>query len=291
MTSIPKDKPTNILTIDFEDWYHGMTSTSTRIDEWGLFEKHLEGPTRWLLDTLGNHGVRATFFILGVVAREHPGLVRAISAAGHDIGLHGDMHRHVRTMSQNEFREDIARNKAAVEEVTGQAAMSFRAPCFSLSAKTPWVWEELARAGIVADSSLFPVRTPLYGLPSAPRRPFIVPTTAGNVVEVPISTVRFAGVNFPFSGGFYFRVLPYELVSSLTRHLNASGQTVVFYFHPWEFDPGHPRPACTTARERLSHYACLAGMRAKFLRLLQEVSLEPICSLPQPTTCLINPCN
>jgi polysaccharide deacetylase family protein (PEP-CTERM system associated) len=279
----------NILTIDFEDWYHGLTSTSDNYEEWGSFERRLEDTTAWLLAALSEHSVRATFFILGVVAREYPHLVQAIAEAGHEIGLHGDIHRLVRTMDRQVFRRDLASNQTAVESAAGRAATCFRAPCFSVSPQTPWLWDELARAGLGADSSLFPVRTPLYGMPLAPRNAFLVPTSNGEVVEAPMSTIRVLGVNLPFSGGFYFRVLPYALVKALTSSKNANRQQVVFYFHPWEFDLRHPRPKCLTARERVSHYAGLNSTRSKLLRLLGDFEFGPLAALKRPDQVVDHP--
>ena len=271
----------NALTIDFEDWYHGLTSTSTKHHEWCRYERRIEDAAQWLLAELAKRSLKATFFILGVVAREYPGMVRAVADAGHEIGLHGDMHRLVRCMDREEFRRDLMLNKAAVDAAAGRAATCFRAPCFSVSKATPWLWAELGRAEIALDSSLFPVRTPLYGQPSAPRFPFAVPTPHGTVAEVPMSTLRIAGINFPFSGGFYFRALPYALVKASVRSLNAAGHPVVFYFHPWEFDPDHPRPPQLTMRERFSHYSGLAGVRRKFLRLLDDFRPGPLGALPR----------
>lgn len=271
----------NALTIDFEDWYHGLTSTSADRRAWSNYESRIEEPARWLLAELDKRSLRATFFILGVVAREHPTLVRAVADAGHEIGLHGDVHQFVRSMTREEFRRDLILNKTAVDRAAGRPATCFRAPCFSISEATPWLWEELALAQINLDSSVFPVRTPLYGLPSAPRWPFVVPTLHGVVAEVPMSTIRMAGTNLPFSGGFYFRTLPYTVIRASIRALNASGYPAVFYFHPWEFDPGHPRPPRLAFRERFSHYGALSRARHKFLRLLDEFRPGLLSELPR----------
>jgi polysaccharide deacetylase family protein (PEP-CTERM system associated) len=266
----------NALTVDFEDWYHGLTSTSAMPERWPDFERRLEGASTWLLDALDRRGTRATFFIIGVVARQYPDLVRRIAESGHEIGLHSDMHRLVRSMDRAAFRDDLAKNIESVRSAAGRDPSCYRAPAFSISARTPWFWEELAAAGIGADSSVFPIRTPLYGLPGAPRRPFRVATSAGTVLETPITTVRLLGRNLPFSGGFYFRALPYSLVRRLARSENANGRAVCFYFHPWEFDPAHPRPDFITRRERISHYTGLTAARAKFERLLDDFAMAPL---------------
>jgi len=274
----PGDAASNAITIDFEDWYQGLTSTSQRPQDWPAFERRIQNAGTWLLKKLAQHGVRATFFIVGEVAREHPDLVRAIAAQGHAIGMHGDMHRRVDSMSRAEFAADIRANIAAIQKASGVVPRSFRAPCFSISKDTPWVWEELAAAGVRVDSSVFPVRSLLYGMPEAPRQPYVVETRYGPVTEVPVTTVPMMGSNLPFSGGFYFRALPYRAVALATRRLNARGQGVVFYFHPWEFDPDHPRPESVTRREALSHYGFLAPAAEKFSQLLNQFRFETVFS-------------
>jgi polysaccharide deacetylase family protein (PEP-CTERM system associated) len=260
----------NYLTIDFEDWFQGLTSTQNRREAWPEFHSCVEDTGRWLLDTLKAHRVPATFFIVGQVARDHPALVARIAADGHEIGLHGDLHRRVDRLSRTEFAADIKANIAAIEATGASRPTAFRAPCFSIGPETPWLWEELASSGIMLDSSVFPIRSLIYGQPGAPRRRYPVETPNGTVIEHPVSTLRLFGQNLPFSGGFYFRALPYALVARATKRLNAAGESVMFYFHPWEFAPAHQRPPSVTRRERLSHYGFLAGAQKKFSRLLSD---------------------
>lgn len=268
---------TNALTIDYEDWYQGLTSTSVRPDLWPGFERRIERATEWLLAALARRKVKATFFMVGEVAREHVDLAAEIARAGHEIGLHSDMHRRVDGLSRLEFAADLRANIAAVEDATGCTPVAFRAPCFSISSEqTPWFWEELAAAGVTLDSSVYPIRSLLYGEPGRPRRPYVIDTRHGPVTEVPISTMRALAANWPFSGGFYFRALPYEIVVRATRRMNDRGESAVFYFHPWEFDPAHPGGPTVTLREKLSHYGFLDGLQAKFERLLEDFRFGPL---------------
>ncbi len=266
----------NILTIDFEEWYQGLTSTSARIADWPSYEDRIVPQTEWLLQALKDYDAKATFFIIGQTARNNPGLIKKIAAAGHDIALHGDMHQKVRHMSREEFRADLARNYEAVERASGKKPSGYRAAYASISQDTDWLWEELALRGIKYDASVYPFRTPLYGMPDAPRFPYPVETAHGVVQEFPLSTLRLLGMNLPFSGGFYFRTLPYFVVKSATQHLNEQGHAVIFYFHPWEFDERHPVPDCVTLRERLSHYGFLKRNRKKFLRLLKDFRFQAL---------------
>jgi polysaccharide deacetylase family protein (PEP-CTERM system associated) len=260
----------NYLTIDFEDWFQGLTSTQNRRELWPDFQSCIENTGHWLLDTLKTSRVPATFFIVGQVARDHPELVARIAADGHEIGLHGDLHRRVDRLTRTEFVADLQANIAAIESTGASRPTAFRAPCFSIGPGTPWVWEALAANGVTLDSSVFPIQGLIYGQPDAPRQRYRVETPSGPVTEHPVSTVRLFGQNLPFSGGFYFRALPYALIALATKQLNASGEGVMFYFHPWEFAPAHQRPPRVTGRERLSHYGFLAGARSKFARLLAD---------------------
>ncbi len=269
----------NYLTIDFEDWYQGLTSTSTNLDKWDDYEKRLEIGAGWLLATLEAHAAKATFFIVGQVAREHPHLVCRIVEKGHRLALHGNKHQLIYKMTREEFREDLRNNLEAIKNACGVLPSGYRAPCFSITKQTTWFWEELAAYGLNFDSSVFPISNPLYGLADAPRMPHIISTVSGPVQEFPVSTVRLLGVNLPFSGGFYFRALPYRLIKELTLNLNKDGTPVVFYFHPWEFDPDQPVSPTTTLRERLSHYGRLRATRPKFLKLLKDFKFVPLeCS-------------
>lgn len=275
----------NCLTIDYEEWYQGLTSTSAQKNEWGQYEQRIVPQTEWLLEALRTHDVKATFFIIGQTARDNPSLIRRIAAEGHDIGLHGDLHQPVRKMSRTEFRNDLADNYASVAAASGITPTGYRAAYASINKNTFWIWEELAALGLKYDSSVFPIRTPLYGMPKAPRFPYRVSTSHGEITEIPISTLRVARINIPFSGGFYFRALPYPIIKQVTQHLNKKECPVVFYFHPWEFDEHHPIPDCVTLRERLSHYGFLKGNREKFLRLLSDFRFRPLNATMSQVSC------
>ena len=153
----------NYLTIDFEDWYQGLTSTSTNLDKWDDYEKRLEIGAGWLLATLEAHAAKATFFIVGQVAREHPHLVCRIVEKGHRLALHGNKHQLIYKMTREEFREDLRNNLEAIKNACGVLPSGYRAPCFSITKQTTWFWEELAAYGLNFDSSVFPISNPLYG--------------------------------------------------------------------------------------------------------------------------------
>ena len=267
----------NAFTVDLEDWFQGLTSTNPRVDAWPSFESRVVPATRSLLDLLDSSGVRATFFVLGHVADHHPGLVEEIRARGHEIGVHGYLHRFVNRLTPDEFAREIDRAVESVYRITGEAPAGHRAPYFSIDGGTPWAFELLARRGFRYDSSVFPMRGLLYGYAGAERRPHRV-GAGGALAEFPISTVRLAGRNLPFAGGFYMRTWPYPVVRWAIRRLHAEGLPAIFYIHPWELDLGQPRSK-VTARERVTHYHGRASLRPKLERLFADFRFGPLASL------------
>jgi len=266
----------NCISVDFEEWYQGLTSTSVQYARWPTFESRIERQTSTLLETFQQYGIKATFFVVGEIARLTPDVLREIARHGHEIGLHGNRHQRVDKMSEIEFREDLERNYEAVRAVVDTPIQGYRAAYTSVSDDTTWFWQALQDRGLSYDSSVFPVRTPLYGMPGANPYPSVVGAGSGSLVEIPITTVALGAKRLPFSGGVWFRNLAYSLVKRITASKNRAGEPVVFYFHPWEFDPDHPRPSCTTARERLSHYSGLKSAHTKLCRLLHDFEFQPM---------------
>jgi polysaccharide deacetylase family protein (PEP-CTERM system associated) len=297
----------NALTVDLEDWYQGLTSTSQQVDRWPVFEDRVVASTERLLEILDRAGVRATFFVLGYVAEEFPGLIRQVADAGHEIGLHGYHHRQVFRLSPDQFRAEIQRGRDAVETASGQPVSGFRAPMFSINRSSLWALEVLRDLGFRYDSSVFPTRNMLYGYPDAPRLPYrpfapgvpvgpdtetegVLPSSiqrqsihgelwiSSDFIEFPLSTLRLFGVNWPLAGGFYFRLLPYPVFRWGLRRLNRDGIPAIIYLHPWELDPGHPRPN-PTLRERFTHYYNLKRTEAKLVALLRDFLFGPLKGL------------
>ena len=278
-----KDKQTlNALTIDLEDWYQGLTSTSRQVNRWPGFEDRVVEATGQLLTVLDRAEVKATFFVLGYVADQFPGLVRVVADAGHEVGLHGYYHRQVSRQSPEQFRADVLQGLQAVEAASQQRVRGYRAPMFSINGSALWALEMLYDLGFQYDSSVFPTRNMLYGFPGAPRFPYH-PLDNRDFVEFPLSTVRALGVNWPLAGGFYLRLLPYPLFRKGLEQLNRNGRPAVIYLHPWELDPGHPRPN-PTVRERFTHYSNLGGTAEKLRNLLRDFRFGPLCTLLEEIT-------
>jgi polysaccharide deacetylase family protein (PEP-CTERM system associated) len=267
----------NALTIDLEDWYQGLTSTSQQVDRWPGFEDRVVPSTDRILEVLDRVGVQATFFVLGYVADRFPDLVRRVAEAGHEIGLHGYHHRQVFLLTPEQFRAEILQGRKAVERAGGQKVDGYRAPMFSINRSALWALEILRDLGFRYDSSVFPTRNMLYGFPEAPRFPYH-PFRNGVFVEFPLSTVRLLGLNWPVAGGFYLRLLPYPIFKWALKRINREGKPAIIYLHPWELDPDHPRPN-PSFRERFTHYTNLHRTESKLSALLRDFSFGPLAAL------------
>jgi polysaccharide deacetylase family protein (PEP-CTERM system associated) len=265
----------NAFTVDLEDWYHGLTSTNRRPDLWPRLESRVVGNTEHLLDLLAECGVRATFFVLGQVAAQHPDLVRRVSTAGHEIAVHGYDHENVRSLTREGFAAMLKRALTVLSPLTSQPIIGHRAPYFSVDGSSLWALDVLAEQGFAYDSSVFPTRNMLYGYPDAPRTPYRVQTQAHTLVEFPLSTIRLVGLKLPIAGGFYGRAMPGALTRWAIRRLNTEGTGAVIYLHPWELDTGQ-RYNRVTPRERLTHYFGRRGLENKLRRLFSEFDFAPL---------------
>lgn len=263
----------NAFTVDLEDWFQGLTSTNPQVDKWSSFESRVVKATKSLLDILRSYQVQATFFVLGYVADKHPALVEQIRADGHEIGVHGYLHRFVNRLEPDEFARDLERSVRAAERVTGETPLGHRAPYFSINGGTSWAFDILQAQGLRYDSSLFPTRNMLYGFPDAPRFPYRL--NGHNLMEFPLSTVRLGGVNWPIAGGFYLRALPYALIRWGITQLNRQRQPAIMYMHPWELDLGQDYNQ-VTPRERITHYHGRRQLKGKLHRLFGDFRF---CSL------------
>jgi polysaccharide deacetylase family protein (PEP-CTERM system associated) len=260
----------NALTIDVEDYFH-VTAFTGDIDRarWSSFESRVERNTARLGEIFASHDVRATFFVLGWVAERYPNIVRELHAAGHEIACHGLSHEVIYRQTPAVFREETIRAKALLEDLIGGPVRGYRAATYSIVRETLWALDVLADLGFEYDSSIFPVRHDLYGIPDAPRVPYRV--AAGRMLEVPLTTVDIAGQRLPCGGGGYFRLLPYSLFKWALRRVNERDQTpAIFYSHPWEIDPGQPRIAGASLKSRFRHYINLEHTEARLHRLLRD---------------------
>jgi polysaccharide deacetylase family protein (PEP-CTERM system associated) len=264
----------NAMSVDVEDYFQ-VQAFAHCIDraDWDAFPSRVELNTNRILDQFDTAGTKATFFTLGWVAQRFPELLRRIVADGHELASHGWDHTRVDSQDPAAFRADVRRTRALLEDTGGVAVKGYRAATFSIGASNMWAFPVLREEGYVYSSSINPIRHDLYGIPDAPRVPFR--PVADGVMELPMTTVRLFGRNWPCSGGGYFRLLPTMLYrAGLARVNHHDRQPAIFYFHPWEIDPDQPRIANAGWKSRLRHYTNLSRMDADLERLLRDFAWD-----------------
>ena len=267
----------NAMSVDVEDYFHAsafdrVVSRTT----WPERESRVAANTRRLLEQFDRHHVKGTFFILGWVAARCPALVREIASQGHEIASHGFDHQLIYTLTREQFREDIRRAKGVLEQSAGCAVLGYRAPSFSVVRESLWALDVLIEEGHSYDASVFPIHHDRYGIPDAGRHAHVIDRPSGSILEVPGSTVRFGGANWPIAGGGYFRLLPYQWTRwGMTRVNTVDGEPVVFYIHPWEIDPEQPRlPVSRVTRWR--HYHGLEHTADRLDRLMTDFRFDTV---------------
>jgi len=263
-------RPVNAMTVDVEDYFQvSAFEPYVSREQWDSEESRVEANMHRILDLFGEQQVRATFFTLGWIAERHPQLIRRLVDEGHELASHGWSHVRVTQQSPEDFRADISRTKALLEDVGGVEVKGYRAASYSIGASNLWALEELQGAGYRYSSSIFPIQHDLYGMPEAPR--FGFRPHGDEFMEFPVTTVRLGGRNLPCSGGGWFRLLPYVMTRWALRRVNQQeGQGAIFYFHPWEIDPDQPRRDGLDGRTRFRHYLNLSRTEARLTRLLQD---------------------
>jgi len=260
----------NAMTVDVEDYFQ-VSAFEPHIDraDWERQPCRVEGNTQRVLDLFAEHGVKATFFTLGWVAERFPGLVRRMVDEGHELASHGWSHVRVTEQTPAEFRADVARTKALLEDISGTEVKGYRAASYSIGEASLWALEVLGEVGYRYSSSIFPIRHDLYGMPGAPR--FAFRPNGGTLLEIPVTTVAIGARNFPCAGGGWFRLLPYAVSRWALRRVNGvDGNPAIFYFHPWEIDPDQPRQRGVGWKTRFRHYLNLERMEARLRRLLRD---------------------
>jgi polysaccharide deacetylase family protein (PEP-CTERM system associated) len=264
----------NAMTVDVEDYFQ-VQAFAHCIDrkDWDKFPHRVDLNTNRILDQFDAAGVKATFFTLGWVAHRFPALIRRIVDDGHELASHGWDHSRVDHQGPETFRADIRRTRALLEDVGGVRITGYRAATFSIGPRNMWAYPILRQEGYSYSSSINPIRHDLYGMPDGPRVPFC-PDLDG-VVEIPMTTVRLLGRNWPCSGGGYFRLLPTALYrAGLNRVNSIDRQPGIFYFHPWEIDPGQPRIPNAGWKSRLRHYTNLSRMAGDLDKLLRDFAWD-----------------
>ena len=271
VAAVTRDNGTvNALSCDVEDYFQ-VAAFDDVVDRsgWDSRPGRVERNTHAVLDLFGRAGVKGTFFTLGWVADRHPGLVRRMVAEGHEVASHGYDHAKVTTLTPAQFRQDIRRTKALLEDLGGAVVKGYRAPSYSIGRTNLWALDVLQEEGHRYSSSIYPINHDHYGMPEAPR--FAFRTRPDGLLELPVTTVEVGRHQLPCGGGGYFRLLPYRWCRWALRRVNAADQRAgIFYFHPWEIDPGQPRIAKASLKSRLRHYVKLGTMEKRIERLLGD---------------------
>lgn len=270
----------NALSVDVEDWFQvgAFERTIDRAD-WDGLTHRVERNTDAVLDLFAQTGVKATFFTLGWVAERYPALMRRIAMGGHEIASHGYDHARVFTFTPDQFRADLRKARALLEDASGQAVTGYRAPSFSIDPRTPWAHTILAEEGYRYSSSVAPIRHDHYGWPDSPRFAW-KPVAGSDLVELPVTTAKLGKRTLAAGGGGFFRLLPYQFSRWAIRQVNEqAGRPAIIYFHPWEIDPGQPRRTDAPLRSRLRHYTNLSVMAAKLRRLTRDFAWTRVDAL------------
>jgi polysaccharide deacetylase family protein (PEP-CTERM system associated) len=260
---------TSIFSVDVEDWFHILDDPSVpTIDQWAALPSHVEKNFSKLLDIFSEKNVQATCFFLGWVAERFSHLVKDAAARGHEIASHGYGHRLIYEQSRGDFYEDVRRARLLLEDISGGEVVGYRAPGFSTTEETPWFFDALAEAGYQYDSSVFPAQRGHGGMPQGRREPHRI-GDHGGLLEVPITVADLLGRPMCFFGGGYLRLFPYWLIHRMALQVLGEGRPVVFYIHPREIDPDHPRLPMSRKRQFKS-YVNLETTEVKVRRVLQD---------------------
>jgi polysaccharide deacetylase family protein (PEP-CTERM system associated) len=272
-----RNRLTNILTIDVEDWY-----MDTDISTWDSYEDRVVQSTQKILNMLDETNTKATFFVVGYVAEHHPELIEDIKDRRHEIGTHGYSHTSIKKQTPSEFEDDLLKSVRILEHITKDKIRGHRACEFSIVEKTSWAINILKKNGLKYDSSIFPVKTHLYGVPDAPLYPYHISSSnikidnnpGEDFFEFPLSVYRIPIVhkNIPVAGGFYLRFLPYWFIKHAMKKINKMSKPAIIYVHPWEFDPKQPR----INNLKFGHYYRLSTTERKFKKLLKDFKFSSI---------------
>jgi polysaccharide deacetylase family protein (PEP-CTERM system associated) len=259
--------PLNTLTIDVKEWFQtSACSELVKFAHWGRYERRIERGIHMILALLRRYNVKATFFILGIVAREFPELIRLIVHEGHELGTMGYYNRPLHTIPPREYINEMEMCLSLLKSVTGVDVKIHRAPEWSVTIHTLWILDVLKTYGIKYDSSIFPMSGSLYGIENAPQFPYKIEPQG--ITEFPPTTYRFLGKSLDLFGGTYMRVLPYKWISGSFFNLNRRGQPVMIHVSPWEVDADFPKlNLCWEG-----YMAQYAGVKTTFSRLSKLLS-------------------
>lgn len=260
----------NILTFDIEDWYNH--DDYSRDFAWEKHEVRIYDGTERILSALDDRGLKGTFFCVGWIAEHHPKVVQWIAERGHHIGCHSYQHELATRFTREQFKEDTYKAKCLIEDVAGRDVNAFRVPSFSITKNNLWAFDVLAELGFKYDGSIFPSHHEFGGIPGFKAEPTIIRTHNGDLKEFPICLGSFLGREIVFSGGGYFRIMPYFL----TKRMTEKDDYVMAYFHPSDFDPEQPQMPQLPKMRQFKNRVALKGAYKKFERYISDYDFMSI---------------
>ena len=268
-----------VFSVDVEDWFHILDLPGTPpLTRWAALPSRVEKNLLKLLDILDEANTKVTCFFLGWVAHRFPHLVKEAAKRGHEVASHGYAHILTSHMSPSGFFRDAKKSKRILEDVVGQPVYGYRAAGFSVTESTQWFFDKLIEAGYLYDSSVFPARRGHGGLQSGHRGPHMIVGPFGEIIEFPMSVEPLFGAPMCFFGGGYLRFFPYAMMKHMAKRVLANGLPVIFYVHPREIDPEHPRLPMNLKR-RFKSYVNLRATEQKIRRLLTDFEITSFQNL------------
>ncbi len=264
----------NMMSVDLEDYFCDLP-----FEKWSKYESRVLKTTNKILELFEKNKVKATFFTLGYIGEKFPELIKEIDSRGHEIASHSYAHLDIRKVTKEKFENDLKKSIEILEKITGKKILGFRAPYFSIDKKSFWAMEILSKY-FTYDSSIFPVKTPLYGIKNAPRNIYklnvinpIIADSKSNLIEIPMATDRIPIIgNIPIAGGFYLRFFPYFYMKYALKKINKNKKSFIFYIHPKDLDPEMPK-----IREYTwNHYYNLKNSTKKFEKILNDFEFTTI---------------
>ena len=264
-----EDTVLNAFTVDLEDWYQGI---ELPFQSWEEYSSRIEVGLYRILELLDQFGVRATFFVLGWIAKQHPGLVKEVAMRGHELGSHGFSHEKVYNFSPEGFRQEIRTTRTLLQDLSGQRVVAHRSPFFSITSSNLWALNILSEEGFTIDCSISPLKTWRYGIERCPDEIYYI--SDSGITEFPVSTFNILNRKWAI-GGAYFRILPYGFTRKGFLKRQVEGKCTMFYVHPWEYDADHPG-APMEWKAKLTHYARLQKTYPHTIRLLQDFQFDTV---------------
>lgn len=264
----------NAISVDLEDWYHICDFDSSIIQKnWEEYHIRLENNVKKIMDIFEHYDIHATFFIVGIIAKNSPELIRKIVDSGHEVATHGFSHRRIFDMTPEEFEEDLLISKSAIEDASGKQILGYRAPEWSLKKNNIWALDILKKHGFCYDASAVPLSH--LGGKHFEFFPYKIKTKYGEIVEFPLSTFRCFWERIPFSGGLPMRITPYFYILDYARMINRLGYPIIFYLHPWEFDTEHVK-INLPANRKFMHYCNIESTSKKIKLLLERMEFSTV---------------